>query len=88
MVSIDFMVSKDKCSRACLRSFLLLALLGSPVVADNEWSQHGADRRATKFADLTQIHDTPLVWARSSHADSVYSIMEQLESSWEEAPKD
>ena len=56
MVSIDFMVSKDKCSRACLRFFLLLALFGSPAVADDEWSHHGADRRATKFADLTQIH--------------------------------
>ncbi len=54
------MVSKDtRCSGpwVSLLVWLLLGLvLSSSVAADNEWTQHGADLRATKFADLTQIH--------------------------------
>lgn len=54
------MVSKDtRCSGpwVSLLVWLLLGLvLSSSVAADNEWTQRGADLRATKFADLTQIH--------------------------------
>ena len=54
------MISKDtRCSGpwVSLLVWLLLGLvLSSSVAADNEWTQHGADLRATKFADLTQIH--------------------------------
>ncbi len=64
------MVSKDtRCSGpwVSLLVWLLLGLvLSSSVAADNEWTQHGVDLRATKFADLTQfmrkIHVFTMRW--------------------------
>ncbi len=56
MICKVFMICKDSRCRGWLSGLLLSVVFCAPVSADNEWTQHGANLRATKFADLTQIH--------------------------------